>query len=84
MYSFFVLGIIPGTNFQITFQVWFDSLLLVIEITSISWLYHRRPEIFSRYLPQTLLVASHCYQQACLSVYTQFRAFLLSQNASWD
>ena len=29
MYSFFVLGLVPGTNIQITFQIWLDSLLLL-------------------------------------------------------
>lgn len=30
MYAFFVLGLVPGTNFQITFQVWLDVILLMV------------------------------------------------------
>jgi hypothetical protein len=43
MYSFFVLGLIPGTSIQITFLIWFDSVLLLIELVSLVWLYHRHP-----------------------------------------
>ncbi len=32
MYSFFVLGIVPGTNIQITFRSWINSVLLVIAV----------------------------------------------------
>lgn len=32
MYSFIVLGIIPGTNIQITFTTWFDAMLLALSI----------------------------------------------------
>ena|SRR5665213_1892287 len=39
MYSFFVLGLIPGTNFQITFQVWLDMVELSILVTGIIWLF---------------------------------------------
>jgi hypothetical protein len=30
MYDFFVLGLIPGTDIQITFTMWLEALLLVI------------------------------------------------------
>lgn len=30
MYSFIVLGIIPGTNIQITFTTWIDAMLLAL------------------------------------------------------
>ena len=42
MYSFFVLGLIPGTNFQITFQVWLDVVELSMLVIGIFWLIHMR------------------------------------------
>jgi hypothetical protein len=38
MYSFFVLGIIPGTNIQITLTTWLDSLALLVAIAALVWL----------------------------------------------
>jgi len=40
MYAFFVLGLIPGTNLQITFNIWLDCLLLATAIY-----------LYARYLP---------------------------------
>ena len=39
MYSFFVLGLVPGTNFQITFQVWLDAALLAVAAVACIALY---------------------------------------------
>lgn len=33
MYSFFVLGLVPGTSIQITFRMWFDVVSALIFIT---------------------------------------------------
>ena len=30
MYSFFVLGLVPGTNFQISFTMWLQSVEAVV------------------------------------------------------
>ena len=30
MYAFFVLGLVPGTNFQITFLMWFVAALIIV------------------------------------------------------
>lgn len=32
MYNFFVLGLIPGTDIQITFTMWLEAMMLVISI----------------------------------------------------
>ena len=42
MYSFFVLGLIPGTNFQITFQVWFDMVELLVVAYGLIYLHRLR------------------------------------------
>ncbi len=43
MYTFFVLGLIPGTSIQITFLIWTDIILVGIELVSIVWLLRRHP-----------------------------------------
>ena len=57
MYSFIVLGLVPGTNFQITFQVWLDSLLLLVAGLACVWLFrtHQVPpaNAIFRYAPQS-------------------------------
>lgn len=40
MYSFFVLGLIPGTNIQITFQMW---LLITAAIAAVYAYWHYLP-----------------------------------------
>ena len=45
MYSFFVLGIIPGTNIQITFQGWLDAIQLLIAVFGAVWLFRNRYQI---------------------------------------
>lgn len=37
MYSFVVLGIIPGTNIQISFQAWLAAAILVFCFGPIVW-----------------------------------------------
>jgi hypothetical protein len=39
MYSFIVLGLIPGTNIQITFRTWIDTALLIVCIVLSAHLY---------------------------------------------
>jgi len=86
MYSFFVLGLIPGTNFQITWQVWIDSLLLVVEAMSMLWLYRRHAAELAPYFhastarPLIYEFSSNAYRYGR----QQFRAFLVSQLASWQ
>jgi hypothetical protein len=38
MYSFLVLGLIPGTNIQITFQTWRNAIVVVLCIVAIAQL----------------------------------------------
>ena len=38
MYSFFVLGIVPGTNIQITFTQWLVCLGVICEVICIAFL----------------------------------------------
>lgn len=45
MYSFLVLGLIPGTNLQITFQDWLNIILLTIAGSGIALLYLRRHQL---------------------------------------
>ena len=42
MYSFFVLGFIPGTSLQITFQLWLDWMLMSVMLLCLYWLYQHR------------------------------------------
>jgi hypothetical protein len=42
MYSFLVLGIIPGTNFQITFGAWLNIIGLTLVAICMLYLYRRR------------------------------------------
>lgn len=43
MYSFFVLGLIPGTNIQITFTMWLEFvLLLAATIYGVHYRHQRR------------------------------------------
>ena len=84
MYSFFVLGLIPGTNFQITFQVWLDSLLLLIEVPCAAWLYRRYRYENDQYIPLGVLLACHYYYALGLQTVAQIKAFLMSQAASWN
>lgn len=41
MYTFFILGLIPGTNLQITFQMWIDGLELVAAVAGLAWIYRQ-------------------------------------------
>ncbi|HVC36470.1 MAG TPA: hypothetical protein VNE40_03470 [Candidatus Dormibacteraeota bacterium] len=49
MYSFLVLGLVPGTNLQITFKIWIDLIGLMADGIALVWLYQKhRPAV----LPQ--------------------------------
>ncbi|HSW36806.1 MAG TPA: hypothetical protein VLG37_00350 [Candidatus Saccharimonadales bacterium] len=45
MYNFIVLGLIPGTDIQITFQMWLNAAGLIVALIALAWLYnqHRQP-----------------------------------------
>ena len=54
MYSFIVLGLVPGTNFQITFQVWLDVVLVAVMLALLIGIYRQRPVfgyLITRYSP---------------------------------
>ena len=42
MYSVLVLGLIPGTNIQISFLAWLIITAIVSVIASIAWLEYKR------------------------------------------
>jgi hypothetical protein len=84
VYSFFVLGIIPGTNLQITFQIWADSLLLAVELLGIAWLYRQHHTAWRRHSSMVLVVACRFCCDTFLSARVQLKDFILSQNASWQ
>lgn len=39
MYSFLVLGLVPGTNLQITFNTWLDMIGLALAGFGVAYLY---------------------------------------------
>jgi len=41
MYAFFVLGLIPGTNIQITFTMWVDAIEFMIAVILAIYLFRR-------------------------------------------
>jgi hypothetical protein len=43
MYTFLVLGFIPGTSIQITFLIWQYAIIAVFEIICLLWLLRRHP-----------------------------------------
>jgi hypothetical protein len=43
MYTFFVLGLIPGTSIQITFLIWQYAGIAAFEIICLLWLMRRHP-----------------------------------------
>lgn len=47
MYAFFVLGLIPGTNIQITFMMW-SVAVLIIACSAIVWFYDIDVRVFMR------------------------------------
>lgn len=85
MYSFFVLGLIPGTNFQITFQVWLDCLLMVFEVIGVAWLYQRGflDELIDR-LPPSFVDFCVDYYVVGLAFWMQFKAYISAQWADWE
>lgn len=52
MYSFFVLGQIPGTDFVITFMMWVQLAALLT--TLLVWMTYRRRQEFKRYNVPTI------------------------------
>jgi hypothetical protein len=86
MYSFFVLGLIPGTSFQITFQQWLDCLLLVVDMVGVLWLYRRHETVMAPYLQATatLTLAHDLGNNAYHQVQRQLKVFLEAQLASWQ
>ena len=86
MYSFFVLGIIPGTTFQITFQLWLDCLLVGTDVIGIWWLYKRYEVTLTPYLhTSTARPLVHRFGKSMYqNVGRCFKLFLESQAASWQ
>lgn len=82
MYSFFVLGLIPGTNFQITFQVWFDVVEVLVAVTGILWLHRLRHPLAAQLempTPRRSLPASqfHLRQMPSISAWRNLHTMLL-------
>ena len=42
MYSVLVLGLIPGTHIQISFQAWLAVTAIVLLVANLAWLEHKR------------------------------------------
>jgi len=48
MNEFFVLGLVPGTNFQITFLMWSVAALIIATGGTLVWLYDIDIRLFVR------------------------------------
>jgi hypothetical protein len=84
MYSFFVLGLIPGTNFQITFQVWLDSLLIVTEIVCVTWLYRQRSLTLAEYRLLFTASVERSWVEIRYTTPRRFKAYLARQARAMD
>jgi hypothetical protein len=47
MQNFFVLGLIPGTTIQITFTLWFSTVVLVASTPFLTYAWHRRARVYN-------------------------------------
>lgn len=83
MYALFVLGIIPGTNFQITFQLWLDCVLLAIELACLAWLRNRQLN-FRQYWPLGLLLTRQYSRGIYIRSSTLAKAIMIEQLATWQ
>ena len=64
MNSFLVLGLVPGTNLQITFQDWLDMLQLAIAASGLAWLYFQHRQFFDELvIDRRPLPASQLHQR---------------------
>jgi uncharacterized membrane protein YhaH (DUF805 family) len=64
MQTFFVLGLIPGTNIQISFQAWLGIMAFLISTIAIyRRRLHGRNETFSSQWQRSLLHASQLHQR---------------------
>ena len=62
MYSFIVLGIIPGTDIQINFQIWLDAMVGLVLLALIAWLVMPKRSIKTdTFMPRTPLHASQLH-----------------------
>ena len=61
MYSFLVLGIIPGTNIQITFQGWITILGLLACGVGIYWLASHHKTLVASFTQRTVLYANQLH-----------------------
>ena len=69
VYSFFVLGIIPGINIQINFQGWLNLLGLTLVAGALLWLHRQHHLIADELALERLpLPASQLHQRLQLSV----------------
>jgi hypothetical protein len=64
MYSFLVLGLVPGTNFQISFQDWLLMLACLPVIVMAFMLRHRLRHATQQIDLRQPLYASQLHQQA--------------------
>jgi hypothetical protein len=64
MYNFFVLGMIPGTNIQITFQLWATAFSLAIGIVLLFRFIKRSAEALPPLPLRQPLPASRLHQSA--------------------
>lgn len=82
MYSFFVLGLIPGTGIQITFQIWMDCLLLVFEFAAVAWLCRRHNLQLNRYLPERMQQTVQLYVSIARVQLNELKTYLINKTLS--
>ena len=50
MQNLLVLGIVPGTNFQITFAVWLNVILALCSLSLLRYVWQHRAELHRFYV----------------------------------
>jgi len=80
MYSFLLLGLIPGTNIQITFQIWLDMVLVMIDIAGIIWLYRRRHSDSHKKLPVLFSLVGRIYRNVYQSFVAELKAYIFDRS----
>ncbi len=84
MYSFFVLGLIPGTSLQITFLIWLDSILVTIEFMCAVWLCRRHPSVINRLLHQVTYRLIYGLLHMRLALLNRFKNITLLEDDVWQ
>jgi hypothetical protein len=67
MYSFLILGIVPGTNLQINFQGWLNLAGLVLSTAVLLRLYRQHQLLTTIFAPRLPLHASQLHQRLHLT-----------------